>query len=134
MAKSPSVGDTSQHDLQVIVRQAGVAHDAPLRAGLKRLVAVDRDRSGLACRAFVNVMAAVDPFQDPALLLQRLANGLARYVLHSSSAYPKNNASRTRPVLSGTVRPNPSRTCSRGFTPKACSIEAVKSCGVYGSS
>ena len=50
-------------------------------------------------------------------------------VWHPDGAF-FNNVVLTRPGLSGTSRPNASRTSSSGSTPSACRIDAVRSPGV----
>src|SRR5205823_12144152 len=70
---------------EVGVGQAGIAHDAALRAGLEVVVAVDRHhRSPPGGGVAIDVVGTVDAGQRPATLLQDAAHLLAGDGLHGA--------------------------------------------------
>src|SRR5262249_18465535 len=85
------------------VGQAGIAQDATLRAGLQVLVAVNGNHCPPPCGGgAINVMAAVDPSQRPAVHFQHAAPPFAGDDLHrappaASRAIPSSWATASHP-------------------------------------
>src|SRR5437667_11238518 len=70
---------------EVAVGQAGITHEAMLRAGLEVVVAVNGHHRSSPCGSVpIDVMGAVDAGQRPATLLEDLAHLLAGDDLHGA--------------------------------------------------
>ena len=79
--------ESGKIDLQIQLAQAGDFHLGLEQADLERLVAVNRNNDPFPDSIFVkNVMAALDPGQNPALLAEKAAKLPPRDLLQTATS------------------------------------------------